>query len=203
MQGWARHAERFPMFTNPEPSFHGVVYAKDFPDNAYVIRCRTVGMRNGGAALSPFNAFMLLQGLETLAIRCERHQANAAKVAEWLRQDRRVAWVSWLGFEDHPDHRLARELFEDRYPSILTFGVAGGYDASIGLFNRVKLFKRLVNLGDAKSLISHPASTTHRQLGPDELRRANITADMIRLSVGIEHIDDIIDDLDQALGSAA
>jgi O-acetylhomoserine (thiol)-lyase len=197
---WHQQAERFPMFSEPEPSFHGVVYARDFPENAYIVRCRTVGMRNGGAALSPFNAFLLLQGLETLSIRFERHQANAAAVAGWLRQDPRVAWVSWSGFDDDPNHQLAERLLGGRYPSILTFGAAGGYAASIGLFDRVKLFKRLVNLGDAKSLISHPASTTHRQLTAEELRRAQISPDMIRLSIGIEHVDDIIEDLDQALG---
>jgi O-acetylhomoserine (thiol)-lyase len=200
---WHRFAERFPMFSRPEPSFHGVVYADDFPDNAYIVRCRTVGLRNGGATLSPFNAFLLLQGLETLSIRCERHQENAAAVARWLRQDPRIAWVSWPGFDDHPHHGLADRLLGGRYPSVLTFGVAGGYEASIELFNRVKLFKRLVNLGDAKSLISHPASTTHRQLGTEELRQAQVTPDMIRVSIGIEHIDDIIEDLDQALGPAA
>lgn len=198
---WQKHPERFPMFSTPEPSFHGVVYAKDFPENAYIVRCRTVGMRNGGAALSPFNAFLLLQGLETLSLRCERHQANTAAVARWLREDRRVAWVRWSGFDEDPNHRLAERLLGGRYPSMLTFGAAGGYGASIELFNQVKLFKRLVNLGDAKSLVSHPASTTHRQLNAEELRRAQISPEMIRLSIGIEHIDDIIEDLDQALGS--
>jgi O-acetylhomoserine (thiol)-lyase len=158
-------------------------------------------MRNGGAALSPFSAFMLLQGLETLSLRYERHQVNAAAVAHWLRQDRRVAWVRWSGFDDDPQHERAEQLFGGCYPSIVTFGAAGGYAASIELFNQVKLFKRLVNLGDAKSLVSHPASTTHRQLNAEELRLAGIPPDMIRLSVGIEHIDDIIEDLDQALGS--
>ena len=198
---WSEHAERFPMFATPEPSFHGVVYTTDFPDNAYIVRCRTVGMRNGGAAMSPFSAFLLLQGLETLSLRYERHQVNAAAVARWLRQDRRVSWVRWSGFDDDPQHERAERLFGGGHSSILTFGAAGGYAASIELFNRVKLFKRLVNLGDAKSLVSHPASTTHRQLSTDELRRAGIPPDMIRLSVGIEHIDDIIEDLDQALGS--
>jgi O-acetylhomoserine (thiol)-lyase len=197
---WSEHAERFPMFSTPEPSFHGVVYARDFPENAYIVRCRTVGMRNEGAALSPFNAFLLLQGLETLSLRCERHQANAAAVARWLREDPRVSWVRWSGFVDHPQHELAERLLGGRYPSIITFGAAGGYEASIEMFNRVELFKRLVNLGDAKSLVSHPASTTHRQLSEEELRRAGISPDMIRLSIGIEHIDDIIEDLDRSLG---
>ena len=163
---WAEHAQRFPMFSRPEPAFHDVVYARDFPDNAYIVRCRTVGMRNGGATLSPFNAFLLLQGLETLAVRLERQRANAEAVARWLEADPRVAWVSWSGLADHPHHHLAQRLCGGRYPSILTFGVVGGYEAGIGFFNRVKLFLRLVNMGDAKSLVSHPASTTHRQLTP-------------------------------------
>jgi O-acetylhomoserine (thiol)-lyase len=199
---WTDHADRFPMFSRPEPTFHGVVYAEAFPDNAYIVRCRTVGMRNGGATLSPFNAFLLLQGLETLAVRIERQRANAEAVARWLEGDPRVAWVSWSGLVDHPHHALAQRLCADRYPSILTFGVVGGYEAGIAFFNKVDLFLRLVNMGDAKSLVSHPASTTHRQLTPAELVAVGITPDMIRLSIGIEHIDDLIEDLDQALGGA-
>jgi O-acetylhomoserine (thiol)-lyase len=197
---WAEQAVRFPMFSRPEPSFHGVVYANEYPESAYIVRCRTVGMRNGGATLSPFNAFLLLQGLETLAVRLDRHGDNTAAVAHWLESDPRVDWVSWSGFSGHPHHELAERLCGGRYPSILTFGVAGGYEAGITFFNRVKLFKRLVNMGDAKSLVSHPASTTHRQLGAEELALVGVTPDMIRLSIGLEHIDDLIDDLDQALG---
>jgi len=200
---WAEHAARFPMFSRPEPAFHDVVYARDFPDRAYIVRCRTVGMRNGGATLSPFNAFLLLQGLETLAVRLERQRANAETIARWLEADPRVAWVSWSGLAGHPHHQLAQRLCGDRYPSILTFGVVGGYDAGIRFFDGVKLFLRLVNMGDAKSLVSHPASTTHRQLTPNELGAVGVTPDMIRLSIGIEHIDDLIEDLDQALGTAA
>jgi len=200
---WAEHAARFPMFSRPEPAFHDVVYARDFPDRAYIVRCRTVGMRNGGATLSPFNAFLLLQGLETLAVRLERQRANAEAIARWLEADPRVAWVSWSGLAGHPHHQLAQRLCGDRYPSILTFGVVGGYDAGIRFFDGVKLFLRLVNMGDAKSLVSHPASTTHRQLTPNELGAVGVTPDMIRLSIGIEHIDDLIEDLDQALGTAA
>ena len=199
---WAEHPARFPMFSRPEPAFHDVVYARDYPENAYIVRCRTVGLRNGGATLSPFNAFLLLQGLETLAVRLERQRANAEAVARWLESDPRVAWVSWSGLADHPHHHLARRLCGDRYPSILTFGVIGGYEAGIRLFDGVRLFLRLVNMGDAKSLVSHPASTTHRQLTPKELDAVGVTPDMIRLSIGIEHIDDLIEDLDQALGSA-
>jgi O-acetylhomoserine (thiol)-lyase len=197
---WGAHRERFPMFSRPEQAFHDVVYARDHAEKAYIVRCRTVGMRNGGATLSPFNAFLLLQGLETLALRVERHGTNAAAVARWLDADPRVAWVSWSGFPSHPHHLLARQLCGDRYPSIVTFGVVGGYEAGVEFFNRVRLFKRLVNLGDAKSLVSHPSSTTHRQLNADEQRLVGVTPDMIRLSIGIEHIKDLIEDLDQALG---
>ncbi|MGH9046979.1 MAG: PLP-dependent transferase, partial [Acidimicrobiales bacterium] len=183
-------------------AFHGVVYASDFPRNAYIVRCRTVGMRNGGATLSPFNAFLVMQGLETLSVRLERQMANARAVAEFLERDPRVAWVSYAGFATHPSHELAQRYLGGRCPSILTFGVTGGYEASIGFFDSVKLFKRLLNLGDTKSLVVHPASTTHRQLGPAELAAAGIPDDMVRLSIGIEHIDDLLEDLDQALDAA-
>jgi O-acetylhomoserine (thiol)-lyase len=199
---WAEHAERFPMFSLPELAFHNVVYSRDFPDSAYIVRCRTVGLRHGGATLSPFNAFLLLQGLETLAVRLERQRANAEVVARWLESDPRVAWVSWSGLVGHPHHQLAQRLCGGQYASILTFGVIGGFEAGIRFFNGVKLFLRLVNMGDAKSLVSHPASTTHRQLTPEQLGAVGVTPDMIRLSIGIEHIDDLIEDLDQALGDA-
>jgi O-acetylhomoserine (thiol)-lyase len=196
---WAEHPARFPMFNRPEPAFHGVVYARDFPDRAYAVRCRTVGLRNEGATLAPLNAFLLLQGLETLAVRLERQQHNARLVAEHLLSHPRVSWVRYLGFEDNPYHLLARKYLGDRYPSILTFGLADGYEASIRFFDHVKLFKRLVNMGDSKSLVAHPASTTHRQLDREALEKADIPPEMIRLSVGLEHIDDIIEDIDQAL----
>lgn len=196
---WAEHPERFPMFSRPEAAFHDVVYARDFPERPYIVRCRTVGLRNEGAALAPLNAFLLLQGLETLALRLERCQYNARKVAEYLAGDKRVSWVRYLGFEDHPHHALAKRYLGEHYPSILTFGVKGGYEAGIKFFNSVNLFKRLVNMGDAKSLVAHPASTTHRQLRPAELAMAGISPDMVRLSIGIEHVDDLIDDIDQAL----
>jgi O-acetylhomoserine (thiol)-lyase len=200
---WAEHADRFPMLNRPEPAFHGVVYSRDFPGTAYAVRCRTVGLRNEGATLAPLNAFLLLQGLETLSVRLERHQRNAVRVAEYLAQDRRVAWVRFLGFTDHPYHDLAKRYLGERFPSIVTFGAAGGYDASIRFFDSVKLIKRLVNMGDAKSLVAHPASTTHRQLDAAALATVGISPEMIRLSVGLEHIDDIIDDIDQALGPTA
>jgi O-acetylhomoserine (thiol)-lyase len=199
---WADHPDRFPMFNRPEPSFHGVVFARDFPDRPYAVRARSVFLRNTGATLSPFNSFLLLQGLETLAVRLERHESNAWAVAEWLAADNRVAWVSFAGFPEHPSHQLAQRYLKGRVPSIVTFGPIGGYEPSLAFFDSVKLFKRLVNLGDAKSLVSHSASTTHRQLSPAELTAAGISADMVRLSIGLEHIDDLIDDLDQALASA-
>ena len=199
---WRDHPQRFPNLNLPEPAFHGVVYATAFPDTAYIVRCRTVGIRNGGATLSPFNAFLLLQGLETLSVRLERHEANARAVAAYLAGDPRVAWVSFLAFENHPHHELAQRYLKGRCPSIVTFGVAGGYSAGIRFFDSVKLFKRLVNMGDAKSLVAHPASTTHRQLSPEALELVGVTPDMIRLSVGLEHIDDLIADIDQALAMA-
>jgi O-acetylhomoserine (thiol)-lyase len=200
---WAEHADRFPEFSAPEPAFHGVVYATAHPDTAFAVRCRTVGLRNTGAALSPFNAFLLLQGLETLSVRLDRHEANARAIADYLSADPRVGWVSYLGFPDHPSYALGQRYLKGRCPSVLTFGVRGGLEAGIRFFDNVKLFKRLVNLGDAKSLIAHPASTTHRQLDDEALRLVGITPDMIRLSVGLEHVDDLVEDIDQALAVAA
>jgi O-acetylhomoserine (thiol)-lyase len=199
---WSEHADRFPLMVGPEPAFHGVRYATEFPDAPYATRCRTVGQRNTGATLSPFNAFMLLQGLETLPVRLVRHEANARAVAAFLVEHPRVASVSFVGLPDNPYHDLADRYLGGHAPSILTFTVDGGRDAAITVFNSVKLFKRLLNMGDAKSLITHPASTTHRQLTPDELTRAGITPDMVRLSVGLEHPDDLVEDLDQALAAA-
>jgi len=199
---WGDHPRRFPMFNRPEPAFHGVVYATDFPASPYAVRCRTLMLRNEGAALAPFNAFLLLQGLETLSVRLEREQANARRVAEYLARDPRVSWVRYLGFSDHPHHQLAVRYLGDRFPSVLTFGPAGGYDASIRFFDSVKLIKRLVNMGDTKSLVAHPASTTHRQLDAAALKKADIPPEMVRLSIGLEHIDDILEDIDQALFAA-
>ncbi|MGH2873742.1 MAG: O-acetylhomoserine aminocarboxypropyltransferase/cysteine synthase family protein [Solirubrobacteraceae bacterium] len=199
---WADHPERFAWLLEPEPAFHGVRYADQFQETPYLTRCRTVGLRNTGASLSPFNAFLHLQGLETLAVRLPRHEANARRVADFLAADPRVSWVSFLAFADNPYHELARRYMGERVPSILTFGVHGGREAGIAVFNSVKLFKRLLNMGDAKSLITHPASTTHRQLDAQELRRVGITPDMVRLSIGLEHPDDLIEDLDQALAAA-
>jgi O-acetylhomoserine (thiol)-lyase len=199
---WAEHSERFPHFTRPERAFHDVVFARDFPERPFVVRARSVQLRNTGATLSPMAAFQLLQGLETLSVRLERHEANARAVAAYLAADRRVEWVSFVGFPDHPSHELARRYLGGRAPSIITFGVAGGYHAGLSFFDALQLFKRLLNLGDAKSLAIHPASTTHRQLSDSERTAAGIRPETIRLSIGLEHIDDLIDDLDQALAKA-
>ena len=199
---WREHPDRFYMFNRPEPSYHGVVYTEQFGVSAYVARCRTVCQRNTGATLSPFNGFLLLQGIETMALRVERHVKNAREVAEYLRKHSKVAWVNYAGFPDSPLYPMARKYLGHRCCSLLTFGVKGGFEASKRCFNAMSLFKRMVNMGDAKSLSCHPASTTHRQLSPEEQLKVGVTPEMIRLSVGIEHIDDIIADLAQALDKA-
>jgi O-acetylhomoserine (thiol)-lyase len=191
------------MLTRPEPSYHDVVYTEQYGRAAFVARCRTVGQRNSGATLSPFNGFLILQGLETLALRVERHVENARRVAEFLRDHRAVEWVNYTGFPDNPYFELAQKYLGGKSPSLLTFGVRGGFAGGKRFLDGLKMFKRLVNMGDAKSLATHPASTTHRQLTPDELLQAGITPETVRLSIGIEHIDDILADLDQALGAAA
>jgi O-acetylhomoserine (thiol)-lyase len=196
---WRKHADRFPMMSQPEPAYHGVIYTDHYGDAAYVARCRTVAQRNTGAVLAPLSAFLLLQGLETLALRMERHVHNGRLAADFLRRSPHVAWISYAGFPDNPYHALADKYLGGRYSALMTFGVHGGFEAGRRFFDSLRLFKRLVNLGDAKSLACHPASTTHRQLSPDEQRRAGVTPEMIRLSIGIEHIDDILDDLAQAL----
>jgi O-acetylhomoserine (thiol)-lyase len=198
---WADHPERFGWLIEPEPAFHGVRYASEFAHAPYITRCRTVGLRNTGAALSPFNAFLHLQGLETLAVRLPRHEQNGRVIADYLAKHPRVTWVSFLGFPDDPYHELGRRYLGGRVPSIMTFAVQGGREAGIAVYNRVKLFKRLLNMGDAKSLITHPASTTHRQLSARELETAGITPEMVRLSIGLEHPDDLIEDLEQALSA--
>ena len=196
---WAEHADRYPMLNQPEASYHGVVYTEAFGPAAYIGRVRTVPLRNTGSALSPFNAFQLLQGIETLPLRMERHCENALAVAKHLQGHANVEWVSYAGLEGHPHHALANKYMNGYASGILTFGVKGGYDAGVKFYDALKLFKRLVNIGDAKSLACHPASTTHRQLTEDEQRAVGVTPEAIRLSVGIEHIDDILEDLDQAL----
>jgi len=199
---WLEHAERFSWFADPEPAFHGVRYGSEFEHAPYATRLRTVGLRNSGSSLSPFNAFLHLQGLETLAIRLPRHESNARIVADFLAEDPRVESVSFLGRPDSPYRALVERYLGGRAPSILTFRVRGGRDAGIAVFNAVRLFKRLLNMGDARSLITHPASTTHRQLRPQELEAAGITQDMLRLSIGLEHPDDLLEDLDRALAAA-
>ena len=196
---WAEHASRFPMFNEPEIAFHNVVFARDFPERPFVVRARSIQLRNTGATMSPFNAFQLLQGLEPLALRLDRHESNARAVADYLASDPRVEWVSFAGFADNPYHELVQKYLKGRVPSIITFGVSGGYEAGLRFFDSVNLFKRVLNLGDAKSLVIHPASTTHRQLSESELRAVGIRPETIRLSIGLEHIDDLIADIDQAL----
>lgn len=200
---WVANKERFPMLNQPEPSYHGVVYTEAFGPAAYIGRARTVPLRNTGAALSPMNAFLILQGLETLALRMERHTENAKAVAEFLQNDDRVEWVSYAGLKDSPYYDLAQEYTGGKPSALVSFGVKGGFDAGVKFYDALGLFKRLVNIGDAKSLAAHPASTTHRQLTEEELKAAGVTPEMLRLCVGIEHIDDIIADLDQALSAAA
>ena len=199
---WAEHADRFPMLNNPEPSYHGVVYTAALGPAAYIGRARTVPLRNTGSAISPFNAFLILQGIETLALRMERHTENALAVANYLNEHESVAWVSFAGLPSSPYYDLAQKYTDGKPSALLTFGIKGGFEAGVKFYDALKLFKRLVNIGDAKSLAAHPASTTHRQLTEAELAAAGVTPDAIRLCVGIEHIDDILADLEQALAAA-
>jgi O-acetylhomoserine (thiol)-lyase len=199
---WTRHAERFPMLTTPDHSYHGLVYTDHYGPTAYLGRARSVFQRTMGAVLSPFSAFLLMQGIETVALRIDRHVENARRVAEFLRADRRVVSVSYAGFPESPYHGMVQKYLKGRACSLLTFAIRGGYDGGVRFYDALQLFKRLVNLGDAKSLACHPASTTHRQMSADEQREAGIGPETIRLSVGIEHIDDILADLDQALTAA-
>jgi O-acetylhomoserine (thiol)-lyase len=199
---WKQNARRFAMFNEPDASYHGLVYTEHFGDAAYIARCRSVYLRTTGAVLAPLSAFLLLQGVETVALRVERHIENARCVAEFLRDDPRVEWVNYAGFSDSPYFPLAQKYFGGRACSLLTFGVSGGLEAGKAFYDALRLFKRLVNMGDAKSLACHPASTTHRQMSKQEQEKAGVRPEMIRLSVGIEHIDDLIADLDQALGAS-
>jgi O-acetylhomoserine (thiol)-lyase len=199
---WAKHAARYPTLTQPDESYHGLVYTEHYGAKAFLGRARSVYQRTMGAVLSPFNAFLLLQGIETVALRIERHVANARRVAEFLRADPRVSSVSYAGFPDNPYHELCQKYLGGRACSLMTFEIRGGYDAGTRFYDALGLFKRLVNLGDAKSLACHPASTTHRQMSAEEQRQAGVGPATMRLSVGIEHIDDILADLDQALAAA-
>jgi O-acetylhomoserine (thiol)-lyase len=200
---WAENASRFPMLNEPDVSYHGVVYTEALGPAAYIGRCRVVPLRNMGAAISPFNSFLLLQGIETLAVRMDRHCENALKVAEYLKGQPKVEWVRYAGLPDSPDYPLVQKYMDGgKASSILSFGIKGGRDAGARFIDALKLAVRLVNIGDAKTLACHPATTTHRQLSPPELERAGVSVDMVRLSIGIEHIDDIVADIDQALAAS-
>ncbi len=200
---WADHARQYPQFNEPDPSYHGLIYAEHFGRKAYAARLRSVYLRTTGAVLSPLSAFLLLQGIESVVVRVERHVENARRVAEFLRDDPRVEWVNYAGFSDNPYYPLVERYLGGRACSLMTFGVRGSLQGGTRFYDALRLVKRLVNLGDAKSLACHPASTTHRQMPPDVQRKAGVTPEMIRLSVGIEHIDDILADLDQSLAAAA
>ena len=196
---WARHPERFAMLTTPEAAYHDVVYTEHYGASAYIAHCRTVCQRNTGAVLSPLSAFLLLQGVETLPLRVERHVENTEKVAAYLERHPQVAWCESVGRKEGRNRVLANKYLNGRGGTFITFGVKGGFEAGKRFYDALALFKRLVNIGDAKSLACHPASTTHRQLTPDQLARVGVKPEMIRLCVGIEHIDDILADLEQAL----
>lgn len=199
---WGDHPERFALLNTPDVSYHGVNFVKDIGAAAFIARARVAPLRNTGAALSPMNAFGILLGVETLSLRMERHVENAQAVAEYLRDHDKVAWVKYAGLPDHPEHELAQKYMKGTPSAILTFGVEGGREAGARFIDALQLVTRLVNIGDAKSLACHPATTTHRQLNGQELEQAGVTEDMVRLSIGIEHIDDIKADLEQALASA-
>jgi O-acetylhomoserine (thiol)-lyase len=200
---WAKYPEKFHMLNEPEESYHGVVYTEALGAAAYIGRARTVALRNTGSAISPMNAFMILQGMQTLPLRMERHCDNALAVAKHLKEHPQVAWVNFAGLEDSPYYDLAQKYTNGKPSALMTFGIKGGFDAGVKFYDALKLFLRLVNIGDVKSLAAHPASTTHRQLSEAELESAGVTPDMIRLCIGIEDIEDILEDLDQALSAAA
>ena len=199
---WADNAERFPLLNTPDVSYHGVVYTKDFGPAAFIARCRVVPLRNMGAALSPFNAFLIMQGMETLSLRMERHCENAQKVAEFLEAHEQVSWVNFAGLPSHPDHAMAQKYMGGKASAIMSFGIKGGEAAAVKFIDALQLLYRLVNIGDAKSLACHPATTTHRQLNDEEMVKVGVSRDLIRLSIGIEHIDDILADITQALAAA-
>jgi len=199
---WGAHSERFPMLNTPEAAYHGIVYAEAMGAAAFIARARTVPMRNTGSTLSPFNAFLILQGIETLALRMERHTENATKVSKYLSEHPQVESVNDAGLSTSPYYELAQKYTDGKPSALMSFDIKGGFDAGVRFFDALKLFKRLVNIGDAKSLAAHPASTTHRQLSPLELKAAGISEGTLRLCVGIEHIDDILEDLAQALDAS-
>ncbi len=198
---WITNKDRYPMLNKPDPSYHGVVYTEALGEAAYIGRCRVVPLRNTGAALSPMNAFLIMQGLETLGLRMDRHCDNALQVAKYLKKHEQVRWVKYAGLPDSEYYHLCHKILGGRASGILSFGIKGGIDAGAKFIDALQMILRLVNIGDAKSLACHPASTTHRQLNPEELASASVSEDMIRLSIGIEHIDDIIADIEQALSA--
>ncbi|MDD2727656.1 aminotransferase class I/II-fold pyridoxal phosphate-dependent enzyme [Malikia sp.] len=199
---WARHKERFKRLNEPDVSYHGVVYTEALGAAAYIGRARVVPLRNMGAAISPFNAFLILQGIETLPLRMDRICDNTLAVAQYLKNHPKVQWVNYAGLSDHPDHALVQQLMGGRASGLLTFGVKGGRAGGERFLDALQLFTRLVNIGDVRSLATHPASTTHRQLSAAELEASGVTEDTVRLCVGIEHIDDLKADLEQALAAA-
>ncbi|MFA5685021.1 MAG: O-acetylhomoserine aminocarboxypropyltransferase/cysteine synthase family protein [Lysobacteraceae bacterium] len=200
---WAENKARFPRLNEPDVSYHGVIYTEALGPAAYIGRARVVPLRNTGAALSPFNSFLILQGIETLPLRMERIVQNTRSIAEYLKAHPKVAWVNYAGLPDHPEHALAQKYLRDGAPSgLFTFGLPGGREAGARFLDALQLFTRLVNIGDTRSLATHPASTTHRQLDAEELGKAGVTLDTVRLSIGIEHVDDLIADLEQALAAA-
>lgn len=196
---WVKNRDRFAVLNEPDPSYHGVIYTEALGEAAYIGRARVVPLRNMGAAISPMNAFLILQGLETLGLRIERHCDNAEAVAAWLQQHPKITWVSYAALTDSPYHEMAIKITKGKASGILSFGIEGGKEAGARFIDALEMILRLVNIGDAKSLACHPASTTHRQLAPDELKSAGVSEDMVRISVGIEHKDDIIADISQAL----
>lgn len=199
---WAANKDRFPVMNEPDPSYHGVVYTEALGEAAFIGRCRVVPLRNMGAALAPHSAFLLLQGLETLGLRMERHCENAEKVAAFLQGHEKVSWVKYAALPESPDYETCQKMSGGKASGILSFGIKGGREGGARFIDALQMILRLVNIGDAKSLACHPATTTHRQLGPEELASAGVSEDLVRLSIGIEHADDIIADISQALDKA-
>lgn len=200
---WADHPEKFHMLNKPEEAYHGVVYTEAMGPAAYIARARTVPLRNTGSAISPMNAFLILQGMQTLPLRMQRHCDNALAVAKYLQSHPRVSWVNFAGLPDSPYYPLALKYAKGKPSALLTFGIKGGFEAGVKFYDALNMFLRLVNIGDVKSLAAHPASTTHRQLSETELKSAGVTPDMIRLCIGIEDLEDIMADLEQALAASA
>ncbi|MCH9645993.1 MAG: aminotransferase class I/II-fold pyridoxal phosphate-dependent enzyme [Proteobacteria bacterium] len=199
---WVENKDRFPMLNEPDPSYHGVVYTEAFAEAAYIGRCRVVPLRNMGAAISPMNSFQILQGLETLSLRMDRHCENAEKLAKYLQNHEKVEWVNYAALPDSPYYENCNKITQGKASGILSFGITGGIAAGGRFIDALDMILRLVNIGDSKSLACHPASTTHRQLNEEELAAAGVSSDLVRISVGIEHIDDIIADVSQALDKA-